>query len=56
MAYKKGNMNIGSQLIFCLPTVCVWLCAAYFALKWFGHMAKGTITYGTGATAILLPI
>ena len=56
LAHKQGDMNIGLRLVFCLPVVCVWLYAAYFALKWFGHMARGTITYGNEATAILLPV
>ncbi len=48
-------MNVGLRLILCLPAVCIWLAAVYFALKWFGHMAGGTITYGSGAAAILVP-
>ena len=56
LAHKQGNMNIGLRLVLCLPVILVWLSAAYFALKWFGHMARGTITYGNEATAILLPI
>ena len=56
LAHKQGDMNIGLRFILCLPAVCVWLCAAYFALKWFGHMARGTITYGNEVAAILLPI
>lgn len=55
IANKQGDMNIGLRLILCLPAVCVWLTAAYFALKWFGHMARGTITYGNTAAAILVP-
>jgi hypothetical protein len=56
IAHKQGDMNISLRLILCLPAVCVWLAAAYFALKWFGHMARGTITYGNGAAAILVPV
>ncbi|MHC4112247.1 MAG: hypothetical protein ACYSUY_14335 [Planctomycetota bacterium] len=55
LVHKKGDMNTGLRLILCLPAVCVWLAAAYFAFKWFGHMARGTITYGDGAAAILVP-
>jgi hypothetical protein len=56
MEHKKGDINTGLRVILCLPGVCVWLSAAYFALKWFGHIARGTITYGNEAAAILLPI
>ncbi len=56
IANKQGDMNTGLRLILCLPAVCVWMAAAYFAFKWFGHMARGTITYGNGATAILVPL
>ena len=56
IANKQGDMNTGLRLILCLPAVCVWLAAAYFALKWFGHMARGTITYGNGSVAILVPV
>ena len=54
--HKQDDMNIGLRVILCLPGVCVWLSAAYFALKWFGHMARGTITYGNYVAAIFLPI
>lgn len=56
IAHKQDDMNTGLRLILCLPAVCVWLAAAYFAFKWFGHMARGTITYGDGAAAILVPV
>jgi hypothetical protein len=56
LTHKQDDMSIGLRLILCLPAVCVWLSAAYFALKWFGHMARGTITYGNEVAAILLPI
>jgi len=56
LEHKQGDMNTGLRIILCLPGVCVWLSAAYFALKWFGHMARGTITYANEAAAILLPI
>ncbi len=52
----KQDMNIGLRLILCLPAVCVWLAAAYFAFKWFSHMVRGTITYGNGTAAILVPL
>jgi hypothetical protein len=56
IANKQGDMNTGLRLILCLPAVCVWSAAAYFAFKWFAHMARGTITYGDGAAAILVPV
>jgi len=56
IANKQGDMNIGLRLILCLPAVCVWLTAACFALKWFGHMARGTITYGNERAAIMVPL
>ena len=52
---KQGDMNIGLRFVLCLPAVCVWLAAAYFALNWFGHMARGTITYGNQRAAIMGP-
>lgn len=55
LVHKKGDMNTGLRLILCLPAVCVWLAAAYFAFKWFGHMARGTITYANATAAILVP-
>lgn len=55
IAHKQGGMNTGLRLILCLPAVCVWSAAAYFAFKWFGHMAGGTITYANTAAAILVP-
>jgi hypothetical protein len=56
IANKQGDMNTGFRLILCLPAVCVWMAAAYFAFKWFGYMARCTITYGDGAAAILVPV
>lgn len=55
IANKQGDMNTGLRLIFCLPAVCVWLAAASFALKWFGHIARGTITYGNERAAVIVP-
>ena len=56
LAQKKGEMNIGLRLILCLPSVFVWLAAACFALKWFGHIARGTITYGNERAAVMVPL
>ncbi|MDH4238150.1 MAG: hypothetical protein OEW48_01170 [Phycisphaerae bacterium] len=56
LTHKKSEMNIGLRFVLCLPAVCVWLAAAYFALKWFGHMARGTITYGNERAAIMVPL
>jgi len=56
LAHKRCDMNKGFRFILCLPGVCVWLTAAYFALKWFGHIARGTITYGNERAAIMVPL
>jgi hypothetical protein len=56
IANKQGDMNTGLRLILCLPAVCVWSAVAYFAFKWFGHMARGTITYANATAAILVPV
>jgi Co/Zn/Cd efflux system component len=55
LTQKQGNMNIGLRFILCIPAACVWLAAAYFAFKWFGHMARGTITYGNERAAVMVP-
>jgi len=54
LAQKQAGMSTLLRFILCLPAVCVWLCAAYFALKWFGYMARGAITYANQLSAILL--
>jgi len=56
LEHKQNDANIGLRVILCLGGVCVWLYAAYFALKWLGHIARGTISYGSETAAILLPI
>ena len=56
LAHKKCDMNKGFRFVSCLPGVFVWLAAACFALKWFGHMARGTITYGNERAAIMVPL
>jgi len=56
LTHKQSDMNIGLRLILCLPSVFVWLAAASFAFKWFGHMARGTITYGNERAAIMVPL
>ena len=56
LAQKQGGMNIYLRLILCLPSVCVWLTAACFAFKWFGHIAGGTITYGNERAAVMVPL
>jgi len=53
---KKGDINVGLRIILCLPSICVWLAAASFAFKWFGHIARGTITYGNERAAIMVPL
>jgi len=56
LVQKQAGMNIGLRLILCLPAVFVWLAAACFAFKWFGHIARGTITYGNQRAAIMVPL
>ncbi len=49
-------MKAFSRTIIGIASVCIWLYAAYFALKWFGHMANGTITYNDSTTAVVVPV
>ena len=56
LAQTKGEMNKGLRFVLCLPAVCVWLAAACFALRWFGHIAIGTITYGNERAAVMVPL
>jgi len=56
LVHKKCDMNKGLRFVLCLPGVFVWLAAASFALKWFGHMARGTITYGNERAAVMVPL
>lgn len=43
------------RTIIGIASVCIWMYAAYFAFKWFGHMANGTISYNSRASAIIVP-
>lgn len=56
LLHKQTGMNIGLRFVLCLPAVFVWLAAACFALKWFGHIARGTITYGNQRAAVMVPL
>ena len=56
LAYKRYDMKKGFRFVLCLPVVCVWLAAASFALKWFGNMARGTITYTSEGAAVIVPL
>jgi len=49
-------MKAVSRTIIGIASVCIWLYAAYFALKWFGHMANGTITYNDRTAAVVVPV
>jgi len=49
-------MKAVSRTIIGIASVCIWLYAAYFALKWFGHMANGTITYNGRTAAVVVPV
>jgi hypothetical protein len=52
----RRDLNLGLHLILCLPAVCVWLSATYFAFKWFSHMLRGTISYSNSTAAVLVPL
>ena len=49
-------MKAVSRTIIGITSVCIWLYAAYFALKWFGHMVNGTITYNDKTAAVVVPV
>ena len=49
-------MKAVSRTIIGITSVCIWLYAAYFALKWFGHMANGTITFNGRTAAVVVPV
>jgi hypothetical protein len=48
-------MKTTLRTIIGIASVCIWIYAAYFALKWFGHMADGTISYNGRASAVVVP-
>ncbi len=48
-------MKTALRTIIDISSVCIWIYAAYFALKWFGHMANGTISYNGRISAIVVP-
>jgi len=52
---KLGGMKTTLRTIIGIVSVCIWMYAAYFALKWFGHMANGTISYNGRTSAVLVP-
>ena len=56
LAHKRYDMKMGLRFILCLPAVFVWLAAASFAVKWFGHIARGTITYGNERATVMVPL
>ncbi|MBW7990880.1 MAG: hypothetical protein FVQ84_12810 [Planctomycetes bacterium] len=43
------------RTIIGISSVSIWMYAAYFALKWFGHMADGTISYNGRTSAVVVP-
>ena len=47
-------MKTTLHTIIGIASVCIWMYAGYFALKWFGHMAKGTISYDGRTTEVVL--
>ncbi len=48
-------MKTALRTIIGISSVCIWMYAGYFALKWFGHMAEGTISYNGRAAAVVVP-
>ncbi len=48
-------MKTALRTIIGIASVCIWMYAAYFALKWFGHMANGTISYNGRTSAVVVP-
>jgi len=48
-------MKTALHTIIDIASVCIWMYAGYFALKWFGHMADGTISYNGRAAAFVVP-
>jgi hypothetical protein len=48
-------MKTALRTIIGIASVCIWIYAAYFALKWFGHMVGGTISYNGRTSAVVVP-
>jgi len=48
-------MKTALRTIIGIASVCIWMYAAYFALKWFSHMADGTISYNGIAATVVVP-
>lgn len=52
---RLSYMKTMSRNIIGIASVCIWMYAAYFALKWFGHIAHGTISYNGRTSAVVVP-
>jgi hypothetical protein len=48
-------MKTALHTITGIASVCIWMYASYFALKWFSHMADGTISYNGRVAAVVVP-
>ena len=48
-------MKTALRTIIGIVSVCIWMYGAYFALKWFGHMGDGTISYNGRVAAVVVP-
>ena len=48
-------MKAALGTIIDIASVCIWMYAGYFALKWFGHMADGTISSNGRTSAVVVP-
>jgi hypothetical protein len=55
LSERAGVMKTALRTIIGIASVCIWMYVAYFALKWFGHMANGIISYNGRASAVLVP-
>jgi hypothetical protein len=48
-------MKTSLRTIIDIASVCIWMYAGYFALKWIGHMWDGTISYNGRVAAVVVP-
>ena len=48
-------MKTALRTIIGIASVFIWIYAAYFALKWLGHIANGTISYNGRTSVVVVP-
>ena len=46
--------DVTKKTVVGVCSILPWLLASRFAVKWFSHMANGTISYGSKASEIVL--